>query len=96
MISFDFHHLGAFFRPGLSRFPPCSLSFESAIVDSKLAQRFQVCYAQKLMHARNMSPILKICEAGVFSMAMALSHNDMTYCKGILSSQNYLVFFLFS
>ena len=36
MISFDFHHLGAFFRPVLSRFPPCSHSFEGAILDSKL------------------------------------------------------------
>ena len=38
MISFDFHHLGAFFRPELFRFPPCSPSFESAIdlLDSKL------------------------------------------------------------
>ena len=36
MISFDFHHLGAIFRPELSRFPPCSPSFEGAILDSKL------------------------------------------------------------
>ena len=36
MISFDFHHLGAFFRPELSRFPPCLPSFEGAILDSKL------------------------------------------------------------
>ena len=36
MISFDFHHLGAFFRPELSHFPPCSPSFEGAILDSKL------------------------------------------------------------
>ena len=36
MISFDFHHLGAFFRPELSRYPPCSPSFEGAILDSKL------------------------------------------------------------
>ena len=36
MISFDFHHLGAFYRPKLSRFLPCSSSFEGAILDSKL------------------------------------------------------------
>ena len=36
MISFDFHHLGAFFHPKLSRFSPCSPSFEGAILDSKL------------------------------------------------------------
>ena len=36
MISFHFHHLGAFFWVELSRFPPCSTSFESGILDSKL------------------------------------------------------------
>ena len=36
MISFDFHHLGAFFGLESSRFPPCSPSFEGAILDSKL------------------------------------------------------------
>ena len=36
MSSFDFHHLGAFFRPELSRFPLFSPSFEGAILDSKL------------------------------------------------------------
>ena len=36
MISFDFHHLGAISHPELSRFPPCSPSFEGAILDSKL------------------------------------------------------------
>ena len=36
MISFDFHHLGAFFRPELLRFSPCSPSFEGAILGSKL------------------------------------------------------------
>ena len=36
MISFDFHHLGAFFRPELSRLPPYPPSFEGAILYSKL------------------------------------------------------------
>ena len=36
MISFDFHHLGAFSRPELSRFPPFSPSCEGTILDSKL------------------------------------------------------------
>ena len=36
MISFDFRHLGAFFGLESSRFPPCSPSFEGAILDSKL------------------------------------------------------------
>ena len=36
MISVHFHHLGARFRPELSRFPPCSPSFEGAILISKL------------------------------------------------------------
>ena len=49
MIFFDSHR---FFCPELSRFPPCSPSIEDAILDSKLesvAQRFQVCYVQKIM-----------------------------------------------
>ena len=36
MISFDFDHLGSFFCPELSRFPPCSPSVEGGILDSKL------------------------------------------------------------
>ena len=36
MISFNFHHLGAFFRLELSRLRPCSPSSEGAILDSKL------------------------------------------------------------
>ena len=52
MISFDFHHLGAFFvrnyRVSYHARPP--LKAPSWILNLKtLAQRFQVCYAQKHM-----------------------------------------------